>query len=118
VYSVIRQPPEDTAVEDISNELVTLGYSVINILQITTIRPQPQGGHQFNIPLLLVTLTHNEKAKEIFKQTSLGNFVIIIEVYRNHGGLTQCYNCQKFGHVWKNCKNPPSLFVLRRRPPL
>jgi hypothetical protein len=31
------------------------------------------------------------------------------EVYRAQNGLTQCYsyNCQNFGHVWANCKQPP-----------
>ena len=30
-----------------------------------------------------------------------------MEAYRARTGLTQCYNCQQFGHVWANCKQPP-----------
>jgi hypothetical protein len=52
----IRQLLGDTPAEDISNELVALGYSVISFRQMTATRPQPQDGLQpFNIPLFLVT---------------------------------------------------------------
>jgi hypothetical protein len=30
-----------------------------------------------------------------------------VEAYMARSGLTQCYNCQKFGHVWVNCRQPP-----------
>jgi hypothetical protein len=30
-----------------------------------------------------------------------------VELYRVQIGITQCYNCQNFGHVWANCKQPP-----------
>jgi hypothetical protein len=30
-----------------------------------------------------------------------------VEAYRARNGLTQCHNCQQFGHVWANCKQPP-----------
>jgi len=30
-----------------------------------------------------------------------------VEAYRTKGGLTQYFNCQKFGHVfWANCRQP------------
>jgi hypothetical protein len=33
--------------------------------------------------------------------------MIVVEAYRAQADLTQCYNCQQFGHVWANCKEPP-----------
>jgi hypothetical protein len=33
--------------------------------------------------------------------------MIKVELYRAHIGLTHCYNCQNFGLVWANCKQPP-----------
>jgi hypothetical protein len=30
-----------------------------------------------------------------------------VEPHRAQNGLAQCHNCQKFGHVWTNCKQPP-----------
>jgi hypothetical protein len=41
------------------------------------------------------------------KLTSLCHIAIRVEVYKAQTGLTQCYNCQKFGQVWTNCKQPP-----------
>jgi hypothetical protein len=32
---------------------------------------------------------------------------IRVEAYKDQTGLTQCYNCQQFGHVLANCKQPP-----------
>jgi hypothetical protein len=64
VKAVIRQLPGDTPAEDVSNEIVALGYSVITVWQMFANRPQPQGGHQtFNIQLFLVTLTRSERAE-------------------------------------------------------
>jgi hypothetical protein len=45
VKAVIRQLPGDAPAEDVSNELVALGYSVISVRQMLATRPQPQGGH-------------------------------------------------------------------------
>jgi hypothetical protein len=55
-------------------------------------------------PLYLITLPRTEKSKEIFKLTTLCHVVIRVEAYRAQSGLTQCHNCQQFGHVWANCK--------------
>jgi hypothetical protein len=30
-----------------------------------------------------------------------------MEAYRNQNGLTQCYNFQKFSHIWAHCNRPP-----------
>jgi hypothetical protein len=30
-----------------------------------------------------------------------------IQHYKSQSGFTQCYNCQQFGHVWANCRQPP-----------
>jgi hypothetical protein len=63
VKAVIRQLPGDTTAKDTSNEVVTLGYSLISVRQMTAILPQPQGGYQtFNV-------TCNDKLPDIFKLT-------------------------------------------------
>jgi hypothetical protein len=100
--AVIRQLPGDTPAEDTSNEVATLGYSVISVRQMTAILPQPQGGYK------TFSVTCNEKFPDIFKLTCPGHIVIKAEEYRAQAGLTQCYNCQKFGHVWAKWRPPPS----------
>jgi hypothetical protein len=58
------------------------------------------------LPLILVTLTRNIKSHEIFKLNSLNHIIIKVESYTAQTGLTQCYNCQIFGHVLANYKQP------------
>jgi len=54
---------------------------------MTSKRPQAPA----NLPLFLVTLPRSDKSQKIFQLTF----------------LSHCYNCQQFGHVWANCKQPP-----------
>jgi hypothetical protein len=70
---------------------------------MTSKRPQAPA----NLPLFLVTLPRSDKSQEIFQLTSLSHIIVKVEAYRPETGLTQCYNCQQFGHVWANCKQPP-----------
>jgi hypothetical protein len=36
-----------------------------------------------------------------------------VEAYRARNGLAQCHNCQQFGHVWANWKQPPGCLYCR-----
>jgi hypothetical protein len=93
--------PGDTPAEDISDELVALGFSVISVRRLTTTKQHPQGGNQVEtLPLFLVNLARNEKSPEIFKLTNLSHVIIKFEAYRAQESLTQCYNCQHFGYIW------------------
>jgi hypothetical protein len=96
VEAVIRQLPGDTPAEDISNERISgTGLKCHSVWQMTATWRKPQGGLQtFNIPLLLVTHSWNEKTLEIFKLTDLNHIIIKVEAYSAQGGLMQCYNCQ------------------------
>jgi len=80
-----------------------MGFTVISVRQLTLKRPQAP----VNLPLYLVTLLRSDKSQEIFQLGSLSHVIIKVEAYRAQTGLTQCYNCQQFGHVWANCKQPP-----------
>jgi hypothetical protein len=111
IKAVIRHLPLDTPAEDISNSLEGLGFSVINVRQLTTNRRAPKRQtHLETLPLFLVTLIRNAKSQEIFKLNSLHHIIIKVESYRAQTGLTQCYNCRNFGHVWTNCKPPRCLW--------
>jgi hypothetical protein len=108
IKAVIRHLLADTPAEDISNALVDLGFDIINVKQMTSRKNIRDGGTQAtNLPLFLVTLPRTENSKNIFKLNNLCNIIIKVEAYRTQNGLTQCYNCQQFGHVWANCKQPP-----------
>jgi hypothetical protein len=108
IKAVIRHLPLNTPVEDISNGLVDLGYDVISVKQMTTTRWQtPEHQKITNLQLFLVTLPKTAKSQEVFRLPSLCHITIRVEAYRAQNGLTQCHNCQQFGHVWANCKQAP-----------
>jgi hypothetical protein len=103
IKAVIRHLPGNTPAEDIAKELQALGFIVISVRQLTSKRPQAP----VSLPLFLITLPRSDKSQEIFQLTSLSHVMVKVEAYRAQTGLTQCYNCQQFGHIWANCKQPP-----------
>jgi hypothetical protein len=106
IKAVIHHFPPHTPVEDISNSLEDLGFNV-NMRQMIATPIAPDGqNHMEPLPLSLITLTRNMKSQEIFQLNSLMHIIFKVELYRAHTGLRQCYNCQNFGHVWANCKQP------------
>jgi hypothetical protein len=79
----------------------------------TTRRSLAEGTTTVNIPLFVITLRRTSKSLGIFKLTRLCRIAIRIEAYKAQTGLTQCYDCQQFGHVWANCKQPPRCMCCR-----
>jgi hypothetical protein len=75
---------------------------------MSSARRTNEGGSQpKTLPLFLITLPRTETSLEIFKLKGLCHIAIKVGAHRNQNGLTQYYNCQKFGHVWSNCSKPP-----------
>jgi hypothetical protein len=93
--------------KDIAEELVDLGFEVISVRQMSIARRSPEGTTSITLPLFLVTLPRTTKSQDSFKLSNLCHISIKVESYKSQNTLTQCYNCQKFGHVWANCKQPP-----------
>jgi hypothetical protein len=76
IKAVIRHLPGDTPAEDISNELVALGSSVISVRQMTANRELTQGETEIvYLPIFLTTLARSEKSKELFKLASPSNII-------------------------------------------
>lgn len=108
IKAVIRHLPPNTPAEDISEGLMNRGFDVISVKQMTSNRrSSTEGATARNLPLFLITLPWTAKSQEIFKLPSLCHIAIGVEAYRAQTGLTQCHNCQQFGHVWANCRQPP-----------
>jgi hypothetical protein len=85
-----------------------LGVDVVSVKQMTTNRRSPSDETTTrNLPLFLKTLPRTAKSHDIFKLPCLCHIFIKVEAYRGQTGLTQCHNCQQFGRVWDNCKQPP-----------
>jgi hypothetical protein len=87
---------------------VDLGFDIISVKQLSTSRRSlSEGALPQNLPLLFITVPRTEKSQEIFRLTALCHIAIRVEAYWAQSGLTQCHNCQQFGHVWANYKQPP-----------
>jgi hypothetical protein len=108
VKAVIRHIPSVIPAEEICEALMELGFDVISVKQMnSTHQISSDDPEKSRLPLFLVTLPRTEKSQDIFTLASLCHISIKVEMYGNRNGLTQCYNCQKFGHVWANCHQPP-----------
>jgi hypothetical protein len=105
IKAVRRHLPSNTPAEDISDGLINLGFDVVSVKQMTTRRSPSEGTRK--LPLFLITLPRTANGQEIIKLNSLCHISIRVEAYRAQSGLTQCHNCQQFGHVWANCRQPP-----------
>jgi hypothetical protein len=106
IKAVIRHLPVNIPAENIVEGLVNLGFDVISFKQMSTARRSPEGTTHITLPLFLVTLPRTTKSQDQFKLSSLCHISSKVESYKYQNALTQCYNCQKFGHVWANCKQP------------
>jgi hypothetical protein len=104
VKAVLRHLPLNTPAEDISDGLINLGFDVVCVKQMTTRRSPSEGTR--DLPLFLITLPRTAKSQEVFKPNNLCHISIKVEAYRAQSGLMQCHNCQQFGHVWANCRQP------------
>jgi hypothetical protein len=107
IKAVIRHLPHNTPAEDIAEGLGDIGFDVFSVKQMSSVRRSPEGPTNITLPLFLVTLPRTTKSSELFKLSSLRRIFIKVEAYKTHNILTQCFNCQTFGHVWANCKQPP-----------
>jgi hypothetical protein len=74
IKAVICHLPPDTPAEDISNSLEDLGFSVINVKQLTANQRATNGQTLLEIlPLFLVTITRNITFYDIVKLNSLNH---------------------------------------------
>jgi hypothetical protein len=103
VRAVLRHLPSNTPAQDTPDGLVDLGFDVVSVKHMSSARRSSGGQNPITLPLFLVTLPKTEKSQEIFKLSSLCH-IIKVEAYKSQTTFTQCFNRQKFGHVWGNCK--------------
>jgi hypothetical protein len=108
IKAVIHHLPFNTPAEDISDRLVSLVFDIITFKQMTASRRSPlERSTTINLHLFLITLPRTAKSQEMFRLPGLCQIKIRVEAYKAQNGLTQYHNCEKFGHVWANCKQPP-----------
>lgn len=90
--------------EDIKKELTERGFVIEQVHQYK--RYDHTTKDTFKLSTYCVNLTHNEKAKEIYKVTRLCLLTVHIEAYRSDARVPQCGRCQRHGHTKAYCKLP------------
>lgn len=106
---IIRNLPNDTNPDEIKSELFESGFPVIDVKQLSSTRKTSNSVREkIKIPLFLVTLKNEEKAKEIVKLETLMYIKIKVENYVKPEGPKQCFKCQGFSHVARNCHRKPN----------
>jgi hypothetical protein len=110
IKAIICQLTPKIPAENTSDGMVTLGFYVVSIKQMTTTRGSPSEEMTTrNLPLFLITILRTAKSQDNFKLESLCHISIQFEAYRAQSALTQCQNCQQFGHIWAKCKQLPAV---------
>jgi hypothetical protein len=100
IKAILRHLPKDTPAQDISDGLTDASFDIISVQQKTsTRRSTAEGTVNRNLHLFLITLPRMAKSQEIFQLKTLCHISIRVEAYKSQSGLTQCHNCQQFGHV-------------------
>lgn len=94
---VIRGLHHTSDVDDIKNELKTLGYEPTQILPV--LHPVTKNP----LPLFFVDLKQSSKNAEIYNVTRLYHAVVKIEPPRPKRSVIQCMKCQEFGHSKNYC---------------
>lgn len=105
---VIRNLPNDTNPDEIKSELLEKDFPVLEVKQLSSTRKTNNSVRdKIKIPLFLVTLKNEDKTREIMKLETLLYIKIKVENYIRPPGPKQCFKCQGFNHVARNChKNP------------
>jgi hypothetical protein len=77
IKAVIRHLPLNNPAEYICDGLVSLGFDVVSVKQMTaTRRSPPEVSKIINLPLFIITLLRTAKSKEIFQLPSLCHIAI------------------------------------------
>jgi hypothetical protein len=83
IKTVNRYEPHNTPAKNISDGVVSLGFDVVSVKQMTATRQSPpEESKIINLALFLVTLPRTAKSQEIFRLPSLCHIAIRVETYR------------------------------------
>lgn len=98
---VIKGIPCSTTAEKVQSNLLEMDFKVKNVTQM-------KDTFQTLLPIYIVQIEKNEKAKDIYGINTLFRCKVKVEPFRKRKGeLIQCHRCQRFGHTSQNCRTQP-----------
>ncbi|KAL4130642.1 hypothetical protein QTP88_008059 [Uroleucon formosanum] len=95
---VIKGIPTDISEDDISNELISLGFDIKIVKRF--------GNKSKPLPICLISLSKNPSTSEIYELLHLFYLSVKVETYKK-SGPAQCFSCQR------NCVNPAGRVLYR-----
>jgi hypothetical protein len=98
---VLRGIPTCVEIPDILGELTEKGFHPTQVIRLRA------GKTREPLPLILVSLPKDEKARAIYDLKSLCYIRIKVEAFKKSKGPGQCHNCQAYGHAQSHCHQRP-----------
>lgn len=99
LHIVLRGIPTCIPTEDIKANLQNKGFHVEGIHRMRN--------QKTTVPVPLVLVLLPRKDKDIFNVSELLNLIITVETQHAKTNISQCHNCQRFGHAQSRCNAPP-----------
>ena len=101
---VLKSIPPNVTAEEIESDLVSKKLKTKSIVQMIK---KDNDNTQIKLPLYIVTFDKSVNISDIVKNSKICNCIIQWEKFKNVKGVTQCFKCQQFGHIAKNCFREP-----------
>ena len=100
---ILKILPAYTYPEEVKAELITAGYPVRSVKQLSKI----ENNETIRLPLYILELNNTNKGREIYDLKRLLYKVVSLEAYKPRSGMKQCYRCQRFKHTFPGCSLTP-----------
>ena len=108
---LIKGLPPNITENEIIEELKSKDITPLSVYQITN----KSKDDVVKYPLYTVTFPNGTLMKNVVQIKRLCSCVIYWEKFKNKRKIIQCYKCQSFGHVAKNCfKNAKCVNIIRQ----
>lgn len=99
---VIRNIPSFTEVKEVKDELINLGFPVIEVKQMTAVITKKA------LPMFMVALRKEGNFESIYGVNLLCLTRVKVEDYKYSDSILQCYICQQFNHGTDSCRRDPA----------
>lgn len=98
---VMKHIPTTFNEDEIKEELTNLGFKVSNVTRVWN-------KQKAAIPVVFIYLhSHDSQNKDIYNLERFLNCVVQIQPKKKSVHISQCYNCQRYGHTKNYCRLTP-----------
>lgn len=114
VKLVLKSIPPNVTAENIIEDLKSKGLEVRKAIQM--VKKQPEGTADIKYPMYKVEFAPTTKIATVVKHNQVCRYKVKWEKLRGTDStVTQCYNCQNFGHIAPNCHIDPRCMFCSKK---